>query len=219
MNYNHENTTELVFGMKGTGKSTQFLERLKRYPAKWKFVYDPNLEAARKLGWQAAQSVKGLCGLFDSRKPIVYYPGAMFPGEPEKGIAFFTQFVWNVCQGKQGVKLFACDEVQTCVGLHLKAIPPAFKMIMDQGRREEIDVLLAAQGINDIHSRIRKQATAVFVYKVPMTDNTAINALAEMGIAREEVLSLPHPKADKKVGWIYVDCLTGKKTRVIWPCA
>ncbi len=218
LNYDHTSSKRLIFGMSGSGKTTLFLQLLQSSPARWKFVFDPEQEASRKLGWQAAKTVEGLCKLFDDGKPVVFWPGEMFESDYAKGFEFFCQFTLNLAKTKDGKKLLAADEIQQFTELHLTGLPPALLAGLNIGRREELDFLIAAQGINDVHSRIRKQATELYVFKVADTDNTALQNLAGLGLSKEELTTLPYPRTDGKVGWIYRNCLTGQKTRVIRKC-
>jgi hypothetical protein len=218
MNYDHKPRKKLIIGCSGSGKTTLFLEQLRSSPAKYKFVFDPEMEAARKLGWKAASTVEGLCRQFDSGQPIVFWPGRMFEYELEKGFAFFCQFAWNLCKMVDGTKLLAADEVQDFMPLHLTGIPSALRAGLNRGRREELDFLLAAQGINDVHSRIRKQATELFIFTIALTDDTAAKALRKMGISEDELTNLPHPAVHGRVGWIYLNALTRQKVRVNKPC-
>jgi hypothetical protein len=183
-----------------------------------KFVFDPDLETSRKLGWQAASTPEGIAWQFDNKKPVVFYPGKMFPDDYSGALDYFCKFTLGVSRTVNGPKLLAIDEIQQFTEMHLTGVPDSLKACLNVGRREELDILLAAQGINDINSRIRKQATEIYVFKVSTADNTALKALAEMGFSAQEILSLPYPSTDRKVGWIYFDQLRGKKLRVIKPC-
>lgn len=204
--------------MSGSGKTTLFLELLKSSPARWKFVFDPDFEAARKLGWTAAASVEGLCKLFDSGKPIVYWPGKMFEDDYEKAFEFFCQFTLNLAKTRDGKKLLAVDELQEVTELHVAGLPKPLRSSLNVGRREELDLLMAAQGIDDIHTRIRKQATEIYIFKVADMDDNAKKRLRKMGVSEEELTGLPYPATDHKVGWLYRNQLTGQKQRVIRSC-
>lgn len=218
MNFDHESDKRAVVGMTGSGKTTLLLSIAEKSPHAWKFVFDPELEAARKLGWQAASTMEGLCRLFDNRRPVVFYPWDMFPDEAEQGLEFFCRFVMVQARRKQGPKLLVIDELQESCSAHWAAMPPALKKICNTGRREEIDLLLGAQSLNDLNGKVRRQLREIYVFKQAGIDFAALKALAKLNISAEQIQSLPMPKADKRVGWIWKNCLTGESRLVQHKC-
>lgn len=211
MNYDHQTSKRLIFGMSGSGKTTLWLRLLEASPAKYKFVFDHKLEVARKLGWQAARTMEGLCTLFDQHKPVVFYPGDW--DDLDAAFSFFCQFTRNLSEIKNGVKLFAADELQDFTDVQFSRLPAPFRWMLNNGRMQELDLLLAAQSLNYVNSRIRFQCTELFIFKHSETAN--FDMMREAGIDPEGVKALPHPKVDNKVGYIYRNALTGKTQRVI----
>lgn len=218
VNWHHDPDKRAAVGMSGTGKSTLLLKLLECSPARWKFVFDYELECARKLNWQPAQSLEGLCRLLDNRRPVVYYPDTMFPDDPEAGLEWFCKFVKGQCDRKDGPKLFFADEIQEYVPEHWTQIQPSFRKLCNVGRRAEIDMLLGAQSITDLPLKYRRQITEIYMFKQVLVDTPAIAALGKLGITPAQVDSLPHPKTHRHVGWIHRDLLTGKTSKVIQPC-
>lgn len=195
MNYDHKAFRELITGMSGSGKSTLWLAAVKKHRARWKFIFDPEREAARKLGFRAvideprmvqALAVDGLV-CFDSSR--------LFPGERREGFAFFCRWVMNVSKALKGTKLIACDELQSVQRTGDNGLPRALKEITDEGRREEIDCLFAAQRLNEINDDIRGQLTAITTLK--HDDPLALWWLKERGFDVDAVRALPVPG-----GWI-----------------
>lgn len=215
MNYDHTTSKRLVFGMSGSGKTTLLLRLLADSPHKYKFCFDHKLEMSRKLGWLAATTVEGLCWQFDQRKPVVFYPGRMFPDDLDAGFDTFCRIVRALCQRVHGTKLFCADELQDFTDVQFTRLPASFRWMLNNGRMEEIDLLLAAQSLNDVNCRIRRQVTEIYIFKHSETDTTAFERFREVGIDPEQVKALPHPKIEQRVGWLYRNCLTGRSERVI----
>ena len=130
--------------MSGSGKPTLHLRLLAGSPHRWKFVFDHKLECARKLGWQAASSIEGLCWQFDHRHPIVFYPGKMFPNDLDAAFEFFCRFTRNQVERVNGPKLFAADELQDYTDVQFSKPPEAFRWMLNNGRMQELDLQLAA---------------------------------------------------------------------------
>lgn len=213
MDFDHRPQKRLIFGMSGTGKTTLFLRLLANSGHRWKFVFDADLEAARKLHWQAASTIEGLAWLYDHEKPVMYWPGRMYPADYEAGLDFFCRFTLNLARSRRGAKLFAADELQEVTEPGPGGIPDSLREMLNVGRREEIDFLLAAQSANDVHSRIRRQLTELYVFRAADSDTPAFQRLAKMGIDAAEVQSLPHP-SQGRVGYLYRQFFTGKTERV-----
>lgn len=217
MNWDHSPSKRLIAGMSGSGKTTLLLRILRDSGHPWKFVYDPHLETARKLNWQAAGTMEGLCQLFDAKRPVVFYPGRLFPSDCEAGLDFFCQFVMAQAKRREGPKLLAIDELQECTSQNWQSLPDSFKAVLNVGRREEIDLIMSAQSVNDVNAKVRRQVTEVYIFKQSETDFAAMDALGKMGIAPETVNALPHP-SQGRVGWIYRNLLTGQTSTVIQKC-
>lgn len=213
MNYDHKPQKRLIFGMSGSGKSTLFLTLLAKSPHRWKFVYDPDLEAARKLGWQAAGTVEGLCLLFDQGKPVLFTPSRLFPTDYQAGFDFFCRFMLAQARRFHGPKLCAVDELQEWTDVHAGGIPESCREMLHIGRREEIDFLFAAQSSNEVHTIFRRQVTELYVFKIADTDTAAFRRLAEMGIDADAVKLLPHA-SQGRVGYFYRNSLRNRSERV-----
>jgi hypothetical protein len=213
VNYDHKPAKRLIFGMSGSGKSTLFLSLLAKAPYRWKFVFDPELEAARKLGWQAAGTVEGLCWLLDQKRPVVFCPEKLFPSDYAGGFDFFCRFTLAQSRRITGPKLFACDELQEWTDFHAGGIPESCRELLNVGRREEVDFLLAAQSANDVHSIFRRQLTELYVFKIADSDTAAARRLAEMGLDPEAVKALPHA-SQGRVGYFYRNSLKDQTERI-----
>lgn len=176
MNYDHPNRKELITGKSGSGKTTFWLDRLKKWPAKWKWAFDPEREVARKIGWPAVTAPNQLLWSIQHRRPIAFDPEAMFPGDRASGFEFFCLWVWNVSQELDGVKLFACDEVWKYVPA-VRPLPHSFALLLEEGRKQEIDLCLVSQRINKTHDAIRAVTSDLVTFQ--HTDSLPLKWLNE----------------------------------------
>lgn len=193
MNFDHRADRKLITGKSGSGKTTLFLALLRAHRARWKFVFDPEREVARKLGWPVCRDVPGLKAAVKACRPACFDPTAMpeFSGDRPGAFAFFCAFVLNVCRVLHGPKLFAVDEIQTVQSTGNGNLPGALSQLMDEGRRQEIDSLFISQSVNRVHDRIRVQLTEIFTFC--HTDRLALAWLEENGFDPEEVSALAVP--------------------------
>lgn len=163
MNWNHKAVKILITGKSGSGKTTLWLAKLRDSGARWKFVFDPDLEVVRRLRWPWCNSVEGLTQAVSRGLPVCYCPAAMFPGQRPQGFAFFCRWVWAVSEHLRGPKLLAVDEVWRYVPAG-RPVPESFQIILDEGRKMEIDLLMIAQRPNRVHDAIRAQLTELCTF-------------------------------------------------------
>ena len=191
MNFDHPAYCVLITGKTGSGKTTYWLKRLVSHKARFKFVFDPTRETSRKLGWPVCIDEPALVTAAAAGRPVCFDSSPLFPGDRREGFAFFSRWCFNVAKALKGVKLFACDELQSVQRPGEMGIPQGFKEITDEGRREEIDCLFAAQRLNEINDDVRGQLTEVVTFK--HDDPLALRWLAERGFDPVAVAALPAP--------------------------
>lgn len=191
MNYDHPALAVLITGKKGSGKTTCWLGRLKKHRARFKFVFDPCREVSRKLGWPVATDEPRLVASLARHSVVCFDSSALFPGDRREGFAFFTRWVFNVCKALKGVKCLAVDELQSCQETGPHGMPQGFKEIMDEGRREEIDCIFAAQRINEVNDDVRGHLTEIVTFK--HDDPLPLRWLGERGFDPDAVRALPVP--------------------------
>lgn len=207
MNYDHKAFRELITGMSGSGKSTLWLDTVKNHRSprgnrrvKWKFIFDPERECARKLGWRTVIDVPGMIREMAAGRPVCFDGSLLFPGNRRGAFAFFARWVFNVSRKFDGTKLFSCDELQSVQTTGPSGMPPALKEIIDEGRRQEIDCLFAGQRLNEINDDVRGQLTAITTLK--QDDPLSLRWLVERGFDETDVRNLPYPAIDGCAGWI-----------------
>lgn len=204
MNLDHQADRRLLTGTGGSGKSTEFQRLLVAHRARWKFVFDPEREVSRRLGWPVCCDLPGCAQTAAARQPVCFDPSDTFD-TLEEGFDVFCRFVWNFSIGERGVKLFASDEVQDFTTPGNGGIPATFKRLLQKGRRQEIDVLLIAQSLGELHDRIRGQLSHIVTFR--HEDALALDWLKRAGFDPEAVKALKYPG-----GWICRNRYTGQVT-------
>jgi hypothetical protein len=191
VNWDHRPVCVLITGKKGSGKTTYWLNRVSGHRAKWKFVFDPCREVSRKLRVPVCIDAPGLNRAVARGGLICFDSSPLFPGDRRRGFAFFCRYVFNVAKVLKGVKTLNCDEFQSVQRTGDAGLPPGLKEITDEGRREEIDCLFAAQRLNEINDDVRGQLTEVVSFR--HNDALALRWLAELGFDPREIAALPAP--------------------------
>jgi hypothetical protein len=191
VNWNHRAQKILVTGKSGSGKTSFYLQILRDWRARWKFVFDPDREAAHKLRWTVAENVAQLNAAAASETPVCFDPHLDFPGDMPGAFAFFSRWALNVSREFDGRKLFAVDEIQKFTRPGRGGIPKSFQEVLDVGRREEIDLLIIAQRVNQVNDAIRGQLSEIVTFT--HTDSLPLEWLAKDGFDPEVVAALPYP--------------------------
>lgn len=204
MNWDHQKDRRLITGTGGSGKTTLFLSRIANSPERWKFLFDPEREIARKLRWPTCYDVPAMVKCTAAGAPVCFCPDPLFD-DLHEGFEFFSAWVWEVCCVLTGPKLFGSDEVQDFTDGNAAGIPPAFRRIMQKGRRQEINVILITQTLGEAHSKIRNQLSHIYSFR--HDDDLALTWLHKNGFDREAVGRLTYPG-----GWICRNRDTGEIT-------
>lgn len=213
MNWHHKARKVLITGASDTGKTTLWLRMLRDWPARWKWVFDSDREAAGKLGWPVGTAVNQLEWSGTQVRPLAWDSHAMFPGERERGFSFFCSWVMAFVslRGEKdrplvnGPKLVAVDELQNFTMPGKGGVPQSFRVMLDAGRREEVDLLLVSQALNEVHQAVRRQLTDIYSFQ--HRDPLALEWLAARGLDPAQVVALPPRGA-----FLHLDCRTRQIT-------
>lgn len=177
-------------GTSGSGKTTYWLHRLRDWPARYKWALETSKgEISRSLGWPLVFAPNQLAWSVQTRTPVAFDPSRMFPGNRIAGFEFLCLWVWNVSQELQGTKLLASDEVWQLVPQR-KAVSQPVAMILNDGRKDEIDLAFTSQRVNRTHDEIRAVTSELVTFQ--HTDRLPLDWLAEY-FDREQVKALKSP--------------------------
>jgi len=191
MDWHHRSKKVLLTGKSGSGKSTLWLSLLKRDRARWKLVFDPDLEVSARLGWPYVSEPASLAAAVQQGLPVCFNSSALFPGRPRDGFDFFCLWVWEVRGELAGRKLFCVDEIWKFVPQR-RDLPEGFALLWEEGRKQSIDVVLVAQRYNKVHDSIRAQLTELYCFQ--QHDSHVLDVLESDGyFRREEVQALTYP--------------------------
>lgn len=196
MNYKRKARHIQIYGRSGSGKSTiaehyfwgsDFYLR--------KFVFDHEGEIEDKYGIEPVRSVEELYERVQNESVIVFDPSEYDSGEADPFIQAFDDFcnaVFDVAkqliaQGKKEQILLMVDELQKFTGT--QALPKPLQSIMQTGRRYGVDTLIISQAPNEIHNRIRAQATEMYIFRLQGKNPTAF--LKELGLEYPDLHLLP----------------------------
>lgn len=198
MNYDHQARHELICGISGSGKTTLFLDMFAKWPAKWKFALDRKREIARKLKLRTCVNWGQMKWCVEKKYPVLFDYEQLFPGNPSLAWDKFCRWAYEVSRLLQGVKLFACDEVQFVQEPGRGGITQSTKEALDDGRKEEIDFLAVAnRGFNTVNDAMRQQITGLYVFR--QNDENALKALRNTGFTKEELVKVRSLRVADKV--------------------
>ena len=197
MDWHHNPIKVLYTGKSGSGKTTAWLERIAREHCDYLFVFDgiampePGGEYAHRTGtdyvcdWQAA------AWCLKQRKPVIFDPGELFPGNRSEGFERFCDFTLSMAEVLPGRKILAVDEVQKFARKSPANLPHSFQVILDEGRKYNLDLVLISRRPNQVNEAIRAELTELCVFQ--HTDRNPLAWLEEDGFDPEEVRALAFP--------------------------
>ena len=194
---NHPSIKVAIPGVSGVGKSTLFEKLIRRENAKWIFIFDhKDGDLSRRFKAKPCYTVEELEAATARGGFVVFNPGRMYPGEPERGFAFFCEWLFPICKILPGKKIIASDELDNLLDEHRPLC-----VILDQGRTFQMDCFFICQSMNGLHNQVRKQFTEIFAFR--QGDANGVIWLKGKGFVEDEVLNL------KNGEWIYKNLNTG----------
>jgi len=191
MNLDHKSRKILITGKSGSGKTTALIQLLMQLHCKRTYIFDPELEISRKLKFPTKSTVQELALSAMQQRSVCFDPAKLFPGRTDEGFAFFCEWVYRVSSVQRGRKLLVVDELQKFTRLGKGGIPKSFQVILDVGRRQEIDLLIIAQRPNLVNDAVRAQLTDIIT--LCHTDRLPLAWLEQDGFDPEAVRALPVP--------------------------
>ena len=192
-----------VVGVSGTGKTTLAEKIVREWfsDAKWKFVFDfKEGDFARRFKVRPCYTLPELVEATERGGFVIFDPGKEYPGHPEKGLAFFADYVFQVSTALKGRKLFMSDEFDSLVDA--RSEPEEICVMLDQGRTFEVGSVFICHAMNGIHNQVRKQITEIFAFR--QGDKNGVEWLEEKGFDRQKLMGLENGR------WIYKNLNTGE---------
>lgn len=195
--FDHRGEKRLITGTSGTGKTTLFWAQLRAEKARLKFVFDHQGEFSSRFKVAPVFDIEGLCEKTSLGGYVCFDPARMIAGgsfRDESGrlspnqmaFAFFCDYVFEVSQTLKGRKILACDELQKLVSNRDE--PQELLVILDTGRRYQLDCFFISQAPNRIHNAVRNQLTVIYTFR--QMDANAVKYLADNGFDENEIRNL-----------------------------
>lgn len=165
-----------------------YLRRIVQSPARFKFIFDPDNEAALRLNVTPARTCADLAAATETGLAVYDY-SAMFPGQRERAFLFFSDYCYTVAGRLPGLKLFCCDELQKFIGCRDDQYPQEFKNVVEEGRRATLDCLFVARSTNVCNTRLRNELTEIVLFR--QLDERAVKFSESLGGPTEDLRCLP----------------------------
>lgn len=177
----------LVFGRKGSGKSTfgfaYVLNRALEQPANQEpvvctFIFDYKLEASQRLGLPAVGTL-AQCEAALASRMVVFNPRVMFPPGPgenyevsdARAFRWFCAWVFEVCQRGPGPKVLFVDEMRRFVPARSDLLPREVEQVFREGRVVGLEIVLLTQYPKDFSKNIREEVTEWVCFNINEPDN------------------------------------------------
>lgn len=197
VNLLHKSNKLVITGVSGTGKST-YLQKyvLNSFGGEYKhvFVFDNECEFSYRLGVQPSRSVEELEKSVETGLTL-FDPSTLFEGETPEAWDFFCEWVFQFAKQnlQTGPKLLVCDELQVITST--AQMPFETTLVVETGRRYQLDFAGIAQQLNLLHNRMRNQITELVSFR--QEDSLVLDVLEKKGFDAEQIRAL----ADGQFVW------------------
>lgn len=191
--WSHSSNQICITGKSGTGKSTYWFELISdaQESGAQLFIWDPQLEYAERCGLDYCNSWEACAQQVKRCQPVVFDFTALYPGDKEGAFEDFCQWVFDISGVLPGHKVLAIDEIQKYVPRSPGKIPESLQLILDEGRRRKLDLLIVSRRPNRINESIRAEMTKLISFQ--HTDKKALEWIAEDGFDPDQVRELAKP--------------------------
>jgi hypothetical protein len=175
-------------GKSGTGKSTDFVHRLKKEmkTSKFIFIFDHKREFSTKLKIPVQTNEAQLAEALSKKGIVCFDHHELSPHDRLEAFRVFCDWVYSMAKALPGRKILVFDEGQEVAGpLH---DPVELIQCLDDGRSLKLDCKFIAQSLNGLHTDVRAQLTEIYCFR--HEDRNGISHLNEKGINAELIQSL-----------------------------
>lgn len=193
----------LLAGRSGSGKSTFARRYLRNTRAAVRLIWDDQGEYAAAFRLRPANSVEDLERDVPSGW-VCFDPSTLFPGNPAAGFAFFCDWAFQVAGRGPGRKVVLVDEVWRFCSPH--AIPPELALVVQTGRKWELETVFATQRPQRINESILGEATEAVSFHL-IGRNAVDRMVGQYEFAAEELGRLPAGH------WVSRSLVTGTELR------
>jgi len=181
----------LITGKSGTGKTELLLLRIAESRHDYLFIFDPDLEFAARAGVDYCCDLASAAECLKRKIPVCFDCSEIFPGDRVGGFTLFCEWVYQICKVLPGRKVLVIDEIQKYVMPSPSHAPAPFQMLLDEGRRFKVDMILVSRRPNKVNEAIRAELTETICFQ--HTDRRPLIWLEEDGLDPDEVRALEKP--------------------------
>lgn len=177
----------LVAGVSGSGKTTfAFRYLVANEDLEHRFIFDPEDEAAQRLGLSSARSVEELEASLDDGF-TVFDPHSLYPGKLDEAFNFFCQWAFDVSADLPGEKVLAVDEAWRYCSPG--ALPVGLATVIQTGRKRRLGSMFMTQRPNRLNEAITNETTELVCFR--LQGDNALKRVESLGVQPDEVSSLP----------------------------
>lgn len=173
------------FGESGSGKTTLAVKFLVNSKYDYNFIFDEEEQFSEMLGIPACRTPEEIEAAIPTGW-ILFCPDKMFPGEPEKALAFWCEFVCEICNKLSGKKSFMLDEAGNFQ--ESNNIPLPLRIVVQCGRRYGVDGVFLGHHPNEFHNKLRRQLTEIICFQT--FEDTSDDFLRNRGFNMDELKAL-----------------------------
>lgn len=189
MNLAHNSSKILITGQSGQGKSTyfaRFLQNSFRTIYDKIFIFDHIGELSFRLNVSPALTEEDLGQQFEQGL-VCFDPSHLFPGDTDFAWNFFCEWCFERAARNPGqTKLIAVDELQMFAST--AALSWEQCLVVETGRKYELDFCAISQQLNLVHNRLRNQLTEMVVFRTE--DKLVLDVLEDKGFVIDRVRNL-----------------------------
>lgn len=169
-----------------TGKSTFALRLLVNGNYTVRFIFDPENEAAQRLGLEPTRTLYDLAAHL-ARGWILFDPEVLFGGDHATAFESFCEWVFEKSSNIPGEKILWVPEVWKYMSS--QSIPPSLANCIRTGRKRRLHMIFDSQLANKLHGDLKAECSEFVAFR--QTDDKPLAFCEERGLNREEVKLLP----------------------------
>lgn len=187
LNHRFQKSVTVIGGVGQSGKTTFGNRFLVNGAFQFRFVFDPENEAAQRFGLAPTRTAYDLHAHL-VRGWVLFDPEALFGSDYERAFDFFCEWVYAKSAQLSGAKAFMVDEVwKLCPN---RTIPFDLSNIVRTGRKRGMASVFLTQTPNELPGVILNEVTEFVTFR--LQSEAALNLVEKRGFQREEVAALPN---------------------------
>lgn len=186
LDHKFRKSVTVIGGVGQSGKTTFGNRFLVNGDFDFRFIFDPENEAAEKFNLAPTRTEYDLLTHL-LRGWILFDPEHLFGSDYERAFDFFCEWVYAKCEQLPGAKAFMVDEVwKLCPN---RTIPFDLSNIVRTGRKRGMASVFLTQTPNELPGVILNEVTEFVSFR--LQSKAALDLCESRGFGREELTTLP----------------------------